>query len=95
MYGSPWPLCRRDTHRGHMTAHPESHERHRRPLVDDLRHCFCVRERRDIDLVLGRGILSARWDGTFHKLNVPGKFLISATEMLDSLCACTRLQAFS
>ena len=44
----------------------------------DLRICFRVRERRDVDLVLGQGMLSAGWDA--HKLNAPGKFLISATE---------------
>ena len=44
----------------------------------DLRICFRVRERRDVNLVLGQGMLSAGWDA--HKLNVPGKFLISATE---------------
>jgi hypothetical protein len=44
----------------------------------DLRICFRVRERRDVDLVLGQGMLSAGWDA--HKLNAPGKFLVSATE---------------
>lgn len=44
----------------------------------DLRICFRVRERRDVDLVLGQGMASAGWDA--HKLNAPGKFLISATE---------------
>lgn len=44
----------------------------------DLRICFRVRERRDVDLVLGQGMLSAGWNA--HKLNAPGKFLISAPE---------------
>lgn len=44
----------------------------------DLRFCFRVRERRDVDLVLGQGMASAGWDA--HKLNAPGKFLISAAE---------------
>ena len=44
----------------------------------DLRICFRVRERRDADLVLGQGMVAAGWDA--HKLNAPGKFLISAPE---------------
>lgn len=44
----------------------------------DLRVCFRVRERRDVDLVLGQGMLSAGWSA--HKLNAPGKFLVSAPE---------------
>jgi S-DNA-T family DNA segregation ATPase FtsK/SpoIIIE len=44
----------------------------------DLRICFRVREQRDVDLVLGQGMLKAGWDS--HKLNAPGKFLISAPE---------------
>src|SRR5579859_6074702 len=42
----------------------------------DLRICFRVREPRDVDLVLGQGMLRAGWDA--HNLNVPGKFLVSA-----------------
>ena len=42
----------------------------------DLRVCFRVREPRDVDLVLGQGMLRAGWDA--HNLNAPGKFLISA-----------------
>jgi DNA segregation ATPase FtsK/SpoIIIE-like protein len=42
----------------------------------DLRICFRVREPRDVDLVLGQGMLKAGWDA--HNLNAPGKFLISA-----------------
>jgi len=44
----------------------------------DTRICFRVRERRDVDLVLGQGMLSAGWHA--HTLNAPGKFLISAPE---------------
>jgi DNA segregation ATPase FtsK/SpoIIIE-like protein len=44
----------------------------------DVRICFRVRERRDVDLILGQGMLTAGWDA--HKLNAPGKFLISAPE---------------
>jgi S-DNA-T family DNA segregation ATPase FtsK/SpoIIIE len=42
----------------------------------DLRICFRVREPRDVDLVLGQGMLRAGWDA--HNLNAPGKFLVSA-----------------
>jgi S-DNA-T family DNA segregation ATPase FtsK/SpoIIIE len=44
----------------------------------DTRICFRVRERRDVDLVLGQGMLTAGWHA--HTLNAPGKFLISAPE---------------
>jgi S-DNA-T family DNA segregation ATPase FtsK/SpoIIIE len=44
----------------------------------DLRVCFRVREPRDVDLVLGQGMLKAGWNA--HKLNAPGKFLVSAPE---------------
>src|SRR5260370_13166753 len=44
----------------------------------DMRICFLVREPRDVDLVLGQRMLSAGWNA--HKLNAPGKFLISAQE---------------
>ena len=44
----------------------------------DTRICFRVRERRDVDLVLGQGMLSAGWNA--HTLNAPGKFLLSAPE---------------
>ena len=44
----------------------------------DMRICFRVREPRDVDLVLGQGMLSAGWNA--HKLNAPGKFLISSQE---------------
>lgn len=44
----------------------------------DIRVCFRVRERKDVDLVLGQGMLTAGWHA--HTLNAPGKFLISAQE---------------
>jgi len=44
----------------------------------DIRICFRVRERKDVDLVLGQGMLSAGWNT--HSLNAPGKFLVSAPE---------------
>jgi len=44
----------------------------------DVRISFRVRERRDVDLVLGQGMLAAGWHA--HTLNAPGKFLISAPE---------------
>jgi FtsK/SpoIIIE family len=44
----------------------------------DMRICFRVREPRDVELVLGQGMLTAGWNA--HKLNAPGKFLISAPE---------------
>ena len=44
----------------------------------DIRVCFRVRERRDVDLILGQGMLAAGWNA--HTLNAPGKFLISAAE---------------
>ena len=42
----------------------------------DLRICFRVREPRDVDLILGQGMLKGGWDA--HALNAPGKFLVSA-----------------
>jgi DNA segregation ATPase FtsK/SpoIIIE, S-DNA-T family len=44
----------------------------------DVRVCLRVRERRDVDLVLGQGMLAAGWHA--HTLDAPGKFLISAPE---------------
>lgn len=44
----------------------------------DIRICFRVRERKDVDLVLGQGMLNAGWHA--HSLNAPGKFLVSAPE---------------
>jgi hypothetical protein len=44
----------------------------------DVRISFRVRERKDVDLILGQGMLAAGWHA--HTLNAPGKFLISAAE---------------
>jgi len=44
----------------------------------DTRICFRVRERKDTDLILGQGMLTAGWHA--HSLNAPGKFLVSAPE---------------
>ncbi len=44
----------------------------------DVRICFRVRERRDVDLILGQGMHVGGWHA--DKLNAPGKFLISAPE---------------
>jgi S-DNA-T family DNA segregation ATPase FtsK/SpoIIIE len=44
----------------------------------DVRISFRVRERKDVDLILGQGMLAAGWHA--HALNAPGKFLISAPE---------------
>ena len=44
----------------------------------DVRICFRVRERKDVDLILGQGMLNAGWHA--HTLNAPGKFLVSAAE---------------
>ena len=44
----------------------------------DVRICLRVRERRDVDLILGQGMLTAGWAA--DTLNAPGKFLISTPE---------------
>jgi DNA segregation ATPase FtsK/SpoIIIE-like protein len=44
----------------------------------DIRTCFRLGERKDVELVLGLGMLSAEWNA--HSLNAPGKFLVSAPE---------------
>jgi S-DNA-T family DNA segregation ATPase FtsK/SpoIIIE len=44
----------------------------------DVRVCLRVRERRDVDLILGQGMHAAGWHA--HNLDVPGKFLISSPE---------------
>ena len=44
----------------------------------DARISFRVRERKDVDLILGQGMLAAGWHA--HTLNAPGKFLIAAAE---------------
>ena len=44
----------------------------------NIRISFRVEEQRDVDLILGQGKLKAGWQA--HKLNAPGKFLVSAPE---------------
>lgn len=44
----------------------------------DIRICLRVRERRDVDLILGQGMLATGWHA--HTLDAPGKFLISTPE---------------
>ena len=44
----------------------------------DIRICFRVRERKDVNLVLGQGMLNTGWHA--HNLDAPGKFLISDPE---------------
>ncbi|HEU5157463.1 MAG TPA: FtsK/SpoIIIE domain-containing protein [Streptosporangiaceae bacterium] len=44
----------------------------------DIRISFRVRERADVDLILGQGMREAGWHA--HTLNAPGKFLLSAPE---------------
>ena len=44
----------------------------------DVRISFRVRERKDVDLILGQGMLAVGWHA--HTLNAPGKFLIAAAE---------------
>jgi DNA translocase FtsK/SpoIIIE-like protein len=44
----------------------------------DIRISFRVRERRDVNLILGEGMYQAGWHA--HALDAPGKFLISAPE---------------
>jgi hypothetical protein len=44
----------------------------------DVRICLRVRERRDVDLILGQGSFNSGWHA--HILDAPGKFLISAPE---------------
>ena len=44
----------------------------------DIRICLRVRERRDVTLILGDGMLTAGWHA--HKLDLPGKFYVSARE---------------
>ena len=45
----------------------------------DIRLCLRVRERKDVDLILGQGMLAAGWHA--HTLNAPGTFLISAPSL--------------
>ncbi len=44
----------------------------------DVRISFRVRERKDVDLILGQGMLNAGWHA--HTLDAPGKFLINAPD---------------
>jgi S-DNA-T family DNA segregation ATPase FtsK/SpoIIIE len=44
----------------------------------DVRVCLRVRERRDTDLILGQGSVTAGWHA--HALTQPGEFLVSAPE---------------
>jgi hypothetical protein len=44
----------------------------------DIRISFRVRERMDVDLIMGQGMLAAGWHA--HTLDAPGKFLVSAAE---------------
>jgi len=44
----------------------------------DIRISFRVRERKDVDLIMGQGMLAAGWHA--HTLDAPGKFLVSAAE---------------
>jgi len=44
----------------------------------NIRISFRVQEQRDVDLILSQGALRAGWHA--HKLNAPGKFLISSPE---------------
>ena len=44
----------------------------------DVRICLRVRERRDVDLILGQGAFNAGWHA--HQLTKPGEFLISDPE---------------
>jgi DNA segregation ATPase FtsK/SpoIIIE, S-DNA-T family len=44
----------------------------------DVRICLRVRERRDVELILGQGAVTSGWNA--HTLTQPGMFLISARE---------------
>jgi hypothetical protein len=44
----------------------------------NIRIAFRIQEQRDVDLILGQGILKAGWHA--HKLNAPGKFLVRLPE---------------
>jgi len=44
----------------------------------NIRIAFRIQEQRDVDLILGQGMLKAGWHA--HKLNAPGKFLVSSPE---------------
>ena len=72
------PRAGRDAGGRHPAPDPESHGTGRGPLADGHTHSFRVQEQRDVDLVLGQGMLKAGWHA--HKLNAPGKFLVSSPE---------------
>lgn len=42
----------------------------------NIRISFRIQEQRDVDLILGQGMLKAGWHA--HKLNTPRKFLLSS-----------------
>jgi S-DNA-T family DNA segregation ATPase FtsK/SpoIIIE len=44
----------------------------------NIRIAFRIQEQRDVDLILGQGMLKAGWHA--HKLNAPGKFLVWSPE---------------
>jgi S-DNA-T family DNA segregation ATPase FtsK/SpoIIIE len=44
----------------------------------DIRVSYRVRERKDVDLIMGQGMLAAGWHA--HALDAPGKLLVSAPE---------------
>ena len=44
----------------------------------NIRISFRIQEQRDVDLILGQGMLKAGWHA--HKLNAPGKFLLCSPE---------------
>jgi len=44
----------------------------------NIRIAFRVQEQRDVDLILGQGMLKAGWHA--NKLNAPGKFLLWSPE---------------
>jgi hypothetical protein len=50
-----------------------------------VRISFRVRERKDVDLILGPGMLAA--GGHPHSLNAPGNFLVAAAEHDAPRCA--------
>jgi S-DNA-T family DNA segregation ATPase FtsK/SpoIIIE len=55
----------------------------------DVRICLRVRERRDVDLILGQGALAAGWDA--HALTLAGAFLLSDPEHTTPMRARARL----
>jgi hypothetical protein len=82
--GTQAPLRRRpdsDHPLGLVTSHCSTGRTSRQGAVRslmDIRVCFRVRERKDVDLVLGQRMLAAGWHA--HALNAPGKFLVSTPD---------------